>query len=94
MKSIDRPSNLYIYQTIVGIIGFLIVVIGSTVTSNLYGEIDDVEAVVMKHGTKVDSQEHKINEINLTTQEILLKMGWQGDNIDKIVTQLDKLEAK
>ena len=92
MKSIDKPSSLLLFQTILGVVGFLVVVIGVTVTDNLYGEIEDVETDVEHNLLKIDSQETKINEINVATREILVEMKWQKIHIEDIATKLNKAE--
>ena len=93
MAFIDKASTLFVYQTIVGMIGFLIIVLGTTTTNNLYGEIEDVEQDVLEYRVRLDSQEDKINEINLIVIEIFVGMKWQKDNIEHIVTKLNTLES-
>ena len=87
MKAIDKPSTLLLIRTCLGIFGFLVIFTGATITGNIYGDIDKVEATLESQGTQ-------INEINATTREILIGMKWQNKHIEHIANDVGKLENK
>lgn len=93
-RIMDKPSTMLFFQTVLGIFGFLIVIVGATTTNGLYGEIRFVESRVNEYKESVDSQEEKLNEINVITHEILVELKWQKDMIERIVNKLESMETR
>jgi uncharacterized coiled-coil protein SlyX len=87
MKTTEKQTSMVFLRTTLGIIGFLLAFTGATITNDIYSEIEDVEI-------KVGSQEEQIDEIGLTTREILVGMRWQSEQIKHIAEDVKNLEIK
>ena len=94
MTATEKKQAVFALKTTVGVIGFLIVTLCGLTTNSLYGEISRVEATVIEHKVKTDSQESLINQINLATSTILVELKWQKKYIEHIAKTVNKLETK